>query len=78
MERPHSCTALGCCSRWIMGAVLLDGEDAAGYGAAARRRFWRDYAAFILQDYGIMDEEPVAFNVTMQASILGGGDQRSR
>jgi putative ABC transport system ATP-binding protein len=60
------------------GRILLDGDDVTGYGAAARRRFWRDYAAFILQDYGIMDEEPVAFNVTMQASILGGGDQRSR
>jgi len=60
------------------GRILLDGDDVTGYGAAARRRFWRDYAAFILQDYGIMDEEPVAFNVTMQASILGGGVRGNR
>lgn len=53
------------------GRILIDGDDVTRYGDAARRRFWRDHAAFVLQDYGIMDEEPVAFNVTMQASILG-------
>ena len=53
------------------GRILIDGHDVTRYGTAARRRFWRDHAAFILQDYGIMDEESVAFNVTMQASILG-------
>lgn len=61
------------------GRVLIDGNDATRYGSAARRRFWRDHAAFVLQDYGIMDEESVAFNVTMRASLLGKrvtGDQR--
>ena len=53
------------------GRILIDGDDVTRYGDAARRRFWRDHAAFVFQDYGIMDEEPVAFNVTMQASILG-------
>ena len=61
------------------GRVLIDGTDATRYGSAARRRFWRDHAAFVLQDYGIMDEESVAFNVTMRSSILGKratGDQQ--
>lgn len=53
------------------GSILIDGNDVTNYGNTARRRFWRDHAAFILQDYGIMDEESVAFNVTMQASVLG-------
>lgn len=53
------------------GRILFDGDDVTRYSAAARRRFWRDHAAFVLQDYGIMDEETVAFNVTMQAGILG-------
>ncbi|MDA7028535.1 ATP-binding cassette domain-containing protein [Bacillus sp. CLL-7-23] len=53
------------------GRILINGDDVTSYGTAARRRFWRDHAAFILQDYGIMDEETVAFNVTMQASVLG-------
>lgn len=53
------------------GRILIDGDDVTRYAAAARRRFWRDHAAFVLQDYGIMDEERVAFNVTMLASLLG-------
>ncbi|MFF3867774.1 ABC transporter ATP-binding protein [Micromonospora sp. NPDC001898] len=53
------------------GRILIDGKNVTGYGSAARRRFWRDHAAFVLQDYGIMDEETVAFNVTMQSSLLG-------
>lgn len=60
------------------GRILIDGDDATRYGSGARRRFWRDHAAFVLQDYGIMDEESVAFNVTMQESVLrkrAGGDQ---
>ncbi|MFG1955878.1 ABC transporter ATP-binding protein [Micromonospora sp. NPDC048830] len=53
------------------GRILIDGKDVTRYGSAARRRFWRDHAAFVLQDYGIMDEESVAFNVTMRSSPLG-------
>lgn len=53
------------------GSILIDGKDVTKYSAAARRKFWHDHAAFILQDYGIMNEESVAFNVTMQASIIG-------
>lgn len=52
------------------GRVLIDGADATAYGSSARRKFWRDHAAFVLQDYGIMDEESVAFNVTMESSVL--------
>lgn len=61
------------------GRILVDGKDVTKYGSAARRRFWRDHAAFVLQDYGIMDEESVAFNVTMQSSLLSrraGGDEK--
>ncbi|MBS4199188.1 ATP-binding cassette domain-containing protein [Bacillus sp. FJAT-49732] len=53
------------------GSILLDENDVTRYGTSARRRFWRDHAHFVLQDYGIMDDESVAFNVTMQASIIG-------
>ncbi|GIO28196.1 ABC transporter ATP-binding protein [Ornithinibacillus bavariensis] len=53
------------------GSIRINGNDVTRYSTTARRRFWRDHAAFVLQDYGIMDEESVAFNVTMQASIIG-------
>jgi putative ABC transport system ATP-binding protein len=60
------------------GRIFINGSDVTKYSSAARRRFWRDQAAFVLQDYGILDEESVAFNVTMQSTILGRratGDQ---
>lgn len=53
------------------GRVLVDGVDTTGWGPRQRQRFWRDHAAFILQDYGVIDEESVAFNVTMTASLFG-------
>ncbi|WP_090870751.1 ABC transporter ATP-binding protein [Oceanobacillus limi] len=53
------------------GSMSINGKNVTGYNTAERRRFWRDYAAFVLQDYGIMDEESVAFNVTLQASLFG-------
>lgn len=53
------------------GQILINGKDVTKCGSAARRRFWRDHAAFVLQDYGIMESESVAFNVTMRSSPLG-------
>ncbi|KAB8289399.1 phosphonate ABC transporter ATPase [Bifidobacterium ramosum] len=61
------------------GTLAIDGIDATGWSQRQRRRFWRDKAAFILQDYGIMDEETVGFNVSMRLNGLGlavGGDRR--
>lgn len=62
---------LGLLLRPTSGRVLVGDADTSGWGAARRRRFWYERAAFVLQDYGVMDEESVAFNVTMRASILG-------
>src|SRR5690606_27999962 len=53
------------------GRIVMNGRDVANSGERARRRFWREHAAFVLQGYGIMDEESVAFNVTMRSSLWG-------
>jgi putative ABC transport system ATP-binding protein len=61
------------------GAVLVDDVDTTSWSARRRRRFWAERAAFVLQDYGVMEEESVAFNVTMTANALGSrvrGDRR--
>ena len=61
------------------GRVLLDGADATGWKPSRRRRFWKDQAAFVLQDHGVMEEESVAFNITMSASPFSSrvrGDHR--
>lgn len=61
------------------GRVLVDGRDTTGWTPQKRRRFWKDHSAFVLQDYGVLEEESAAFNVTMTASPIGSrvrGDQR--
>jgi putative ABC transport system ATP-binding protein len=61
------------------GRVLVDGTDTTGWKSRQRRRFWKAHSAFVLQDYGVMEEESVAFNVTMTSSVFGSrvsGDRR--
>ncbi len=62
---------LGLLQRPTSGRVLVDGEDTTGWGAGHRRRFWASRGAFVLQDYGVMEEESVGFNVTMRAGLWG-------
>lgn len=62
---------LGLLQQPTSGRILVDGTDTTNWNPGKRRKFWRDHAAFVLQDYGIMDEESVAFNVVMAASVLG-------
>lgn len=62
---------LGLLQRPTRGRVLVGGRDTSGWGSSQRRRFWKEHATIILQDYGVMEEESVAFNVTMTASIFG-------
>lgn len=53
------------------GAIRVGGEDTGDWRNTRRRRFWHDHASFILQDYGIMEDETVAFNVSMTMSLIG-------
>lgn len=53
------------------GSIYLNGMDITNYNTFQRRQFWQKHVSFILQDYGIMDEESVAFNVTMKSSLFG-------
>lgn len=50
------------------GTIIAGERDVTALNPRQRRRFWRDHAAFILQDYGIIDDDTVAFNVTMRTS----------
>lgn len=62
---------LGLLQQPTSGRIAVDGQDATSWSSAKRRSFWREHAAFVLQDYGVMTEESVAFNVTMAMSVLG-------
>lgn len=50
------------------GKILAGGADVTRLGGERRRRFWRDNVAFIFQDYGLVPDESVGFNVCMESS----------
>ena len=56
---------LGLLQRPGSGSLSVDGRDANRWGDRARQRFWRDQAAFIYQDYGVIDEDTVTENITL-------------
>lgn len=62
---------LGLLQRPTSGRVLVDATDTTGWKSRQRHRFWKEHSAFVLQDYGVMEEESVAFNVTMASSVFG-------
>src|SRR5699024_11524939 len=53
------------------GHISYNGEDVTNYNPTDQRHFWRDHAAVVLQDYGIMENKSVAFNITMKKSVFG-------
>lgn len=48
------------------GWVEIHGENATEWSRHERRLFWRDRAAFVYQDSGVIDDRTVAFNVTLE------------
>lgn len=52
------------------GALAIDGEDLQSPSERRRKRFWRDNAAFILQDYGLISDETAAYNVMLSTPPL--------
>ncbi len=56
---------LGLLQRPTSGTIRVDGTDASGWGERPRQRFWRDKAAFIYQDYGLIEDDSLADNVTL-------------
>lgn len=73
---PSGCgktTLLNCLGLLIpptSGLIEIDGEHAEKWSARKRRLFWQDKAAFIYQDYGLIDEESVDFNVRFRRAPL--------
>lgn len=51
------------------GTVEIDGQNQ--WTTRGRRQFWKQKAAFVYQDYGLIDEEDVAYNVTLRRRLNG-------
>lgn len=47
------------------GMILIDGNNATRWKDKEKLKFWNKYAAFIYQDYGIIEEESVTYNITL-------------
>lgn len=47
------------------GRVQLGDQDATRWDDRRRRKFWQQHTAFVFQDYGLIDEESVAYNVAL-------------
>lgn len=47
------------------GNILIDGSDTSSWNDFYKTKFWHESAGFIYQDYGIIDNESVYYNVTL-------------
>lgn len=56
---------LGLLQKPTSGDVHVDGIATNHWKDRDRLRFWSDTASFIYQDYGLIDEESVAYNITL-------------
>lgn len=58
---------LGLLQRPTTGLIAVEGKQTARWSDRARQRFWREKAAFIYQDYGLIEDETLAYNVTLRS-----------
>lgn len=56
-------------SRPAGGDVIIDGVSTLRWGDRRRRAFWKDKVSFVYQDYGLIDEETVIYNLTFKRRI---------
>lgn len=47
------------------GKITIFGNDVTNWKDKEKTKFWQEHATFIYQDYGIIEEESVAFNITL-------------
>ncbi|MFK4297424.1 putative ABC transport system ATP-binding protein [Arthrobacter sp. GAS37] len=69
---------LGLLRRVDGGQVHVGGRDATRWDDRRRRRFWQQHAAFVFQDYGLIDEESVEYNVALSQMPIFGLVKRHR
>ena len=52
------------------GTILIDQKNATKWNDKEKTNFWHKYATFIYQDYGIIEDESVAYNITLDKSKI--------
>lgn len=56
------------------GSILINGSKTDKWNDTKKTRFWNDNATFIYQDYGIIEDECVAYNITLNKSKMRSGE----
>jgi ABC-type lipoprotein export system ATPase subunit len=56
------------------GNIIVDGKNATKWNDKEKTKFWHDHATFIYQDYGIIEDETVSYNVTLNKRRSRGND----
>lgn len=60
--------ALGLIHPIERGQIFIDHQEASRWSDKQKTAFWKEQATFIYQDYGIIEEESVAYNLTLNHS----------
>lgn len=47
------------------GKIIIDNEEVSEWKERKKTKFWHDFASFVYQDYGIIEDESVAYNLTL-------------
>lgn len=47
------------------GDILIENQNASKWNEKEKTSFWKNKAAFIYQDYGIIEDENISYNVTL-------------
>ena len=56
------------------GEIMIDGENITKWKDKEKTKFWHDYATFIYQDYGIIEDESIVYNVTLNKYKIRNND----
>ncbi|GAA2970585.1 ABC transporter ATP-binding protein [Finegoldia magna] len=56
---------LGLIQEISTGIIMIDGHDTSRWNDSDKTKFWHKSSSFIYQDYGIIDNETVRYNVTL-------------
>lgn len=64
---------LGLIQKVSSGSLLIDGRDYRDRRRGDTLAFWRDHAAFVYQDSGVIDEETLRYNVSLRRLVRRGG-----
>jgi putative ABC transport system ATP-binding protein len=58
------------------GEIIIGGKDITRFGSGAQRRFRRDTLGYLFQNYALIDNATVAFNLSVAIGASGGRSHR--